>query len=219
VLAVLATTTVVAGACGDGPEQPRLLVDGSRARAASIQLEGVDEPVLQTKLRLVTARSVRTGSPLDDCLHDNWSATPAGLIVHRIGTDGESAAFLDRSRRALMACDGARGAAGRQWCGHTHGRLARGRLFDPRLSLGGCSTVSGLAVAFVWITPGPHTRYVVVERRGFSESYETAAGLPVRVAATERVDSVRSSAIVEVSEHAPDGRRLRWYEVEAHVAG
>jgi hypothetical protein len=216
---VLAATATVAGACGDGPEPPRLLVDGSRARAASIQFEGADEPVLQTRLRLVTARSVRTGSLLDDCLRDNWSATPTGLIVHRIGTDGESATFLDRSHRALMACDGARGAAGRQWCGHAHGRIARGPLLDARLGLGGCSTASGLAVAFVWITPRPHTRYVVVERRGFSESYETAARLPVRVAATERVDSARSSAIVGVSEHAADGRRLRTYDVAARVAG
>lgn len=218
-LAVLVAPTFVAGACGGGPESPTLLVDGSRARGASIRFEGADEPVLQTKVRLVPARSVRTGSPLDDCRRDNWSAAPGTLIVHRIGADGESATFLDPSRRALMACDGARDAAGRRWCGHVYGRLVRGRLRDPRLDLGGCSTADGQQIAFVWVTPGPHTRYVVVERGGFSESYETAAGLPIRVHATERIDSARSSAIVGIAEHGSDGRRLRTYGVEARVAG
>lgn len=212
----------VAGACGGVPEPPELLVDGSHARAASIRFEGADGPVLLTKLRVVLARSARPGSRVGDCLRDAWSAAPAGLLVHRIGTDGESVTFGDRSHRALMACDGAAGApgtAGRRWCGHVHGRLARGRLRDPRLGLGGCSTADGEPVAFIWITPGPETRYVVVERPGYSESYATAAGLPVRVSSIERVDADRTRAIVNVSEHGADGSRLRVYDVEARVAG
>lgn len=219
-LTVLAAATTLTSACGGGgQETPKRLVDGSLARSASIRFESVGEPVLMTRLRLVSARSARPGSRLGDCLGSGWSALPAWSIVHRLGTDGESATFLDHSRRALMACDGTRGDLGSAWCGHVHGRLVRGRLRDPRLGLGGCSTTEGQPVAFVWITPRPRARYVVVERRGFSESYEAAAGLPVRVAATERVDTAHSSALVRVSEHAVDGRRLRAYDVEARVAG
>lgn len=220
-VALLAATVVLSGACGDGPEPhaPRLLVDGSLARAASIRFEGADEPVLQTRLRLVTARSARPGSRLGDCLRGGWSTLPEGPVVHRIGVDGESATFSDRSRRELMGCDGAPGIVERRWCGHVHGRLARGRLRDPRLDLGGCKNEDGDRIAFVWITPGPRARYVVVDRDGFSESYTVAARLPIRVSATERVDSARSSAVVEASEHTADGDLLRKHEVNARVAG
>jgi hypothetical protein len=218
-VALLAATVVLSGACGGEPEPPRLLVDGSLARVASIRFEGADEPVLQTRLRRVTARLARPASRIGDCLRGGWSALPDGPIVHRVGVDGESATFSDRSHRTLMACDGTRGIAKRRWCGHVHGRLTRGRLRDPRLDLGGCTNEDGDRIAFVWITPGPRARYVVVDRNGFSESYKVTGRVPIRVASKERLDPARSSAVVEVSEHTADGDVLRTHELEARVAG
>ncbi len=54
--------------------------------------------------------------------------------------------------------------------------------------------------------------------RAYAEAYLVAGGLPVRVV-TADVDPGRSTATLDVSEHASDGRRLRAFRVETEVAG
>lgn len=209
-----------ASGCASERSIPRTLVDGSPARAAEMELEGVDGPVLVTTMRRTNLQTVASVPRIASCLLEDWSARPVPPIVHRVATVGESVTFASTGSRALQACDGSGAAAGsRSWCGHAFGRLSSRRLLDPRLDLGDCRTDDGQPIAFVWIDPGPGTAYVVVRRHGFSEAYETAGGLPVRVAVTERIDVGRSSAVVMVSEHSADGRELRASEMEAFVSG
>jgi hypothetical protein len=217
-LAAAAVLALALAACGRAPSAPATLVDGSRAPSPDVVLEGVDGPLVAVRTRVVR-RHLGASPAAASCLRADWSEPPAAPAVHRVGTSGESVTLAGGSRRALLACDGtgARGAG--RWCGHAFGRLGRGRLRDPRLDLGACLTPDRRPVAFAWIVPGPGTRYLVVRRRGFSESYATAAGLPVRIAFTERIDLERSRAAVEVSEHAADGKLLRTLEMEAVVSG
>lgn len=49
--------------------------------------------------------------------------------------------------------------------------------------------------------------------------YETAAGLPVRVATNELVDLARSGAGFEISEHDASGGLIDRYELDAQAAG
>lgn len=216
-----AALAVLVSGCAQGQRAPSTLVDGSPVRHASIEFDGVDGPVFVAKTRRTELRDLAERPRVSSCLREGWSEPPAEPIVHRIATVGESVTFSDRSRHTVRACDDSGGGSNpsRAWCGHSFGRLSVGRLRDPRLDLGGCRASDGRPVAFVWIEPGPGTRYVVVHRRGFSEAYETAADLPVRVSATEEVDLARSSAVLELSEHSADGLRLRAYELEAHVSG
>jgi hypothetical protein len=218
---VLVAAAPVLTGCAREPAHPTRLVDGSPVRVSTIDFEDARSPVLLAKLGAVRAGRLASGSRASSCLRAGWSEGAAGDVVHRVGVDGESVTFLAASGGAVMACDGAAQSptSTRAWCGHAYGRLTGGRLHDPRLDLGGCATGSGTPVAFLWVEPERRTRYVVVERRGFSEAYATSSGLPVRVSATENIDVTRSAAIVEVSEHDAVGRRLRAYELEARVAG
>lgn len=217
---VVAVLVLATSACGNGKAVPGALADGSPAHRSDLRFEGVDGPVLVTESRRLGVAAARAAPRVASCLRASWSTAPASPFVHRVGASGESVTFAGGSSRTLQACDGA-GSAGTAaaWCGQAFGRLSGGRLRDPRLDLGGCRTSDGDPIAFVWIDPGPGARYVVVRRAGFSEAYETRAGLPVRVATTENVDLARSSAIVLTSEHAADGRRLRTREVKALVSG
>ena len=67
--------------------------------------------------------------------------------------------------------------------------------------------------------PGAGTRFVVVEQDGYSEVYPVAGAMPVRVATTTGLDLERSSAVLELSEHANDGRKVRESRIEARVSG
>jgi hypothetical protein len=80
-------------------------------------------------------------------------------------------------------------------------------------------TRDGATIATAWVAPGRGTTYVVVTQDGYSEVYEVAAGLPVRIGSTRGVDVARSRARFEISEHAADGRLLREYRLEAVVGG
>jgi hypothetical protein len=215
--AVLAPLTLVA--CGRGEPTPATLVDGSPVHTPDLALEGVGGPVIVARTTIVPGHRLAASPATGSCLRSGWSERPAPPAVHRVGSAGESVTFASGSRRALLGCDGTGARGARRWCGHAFGRLGRGRLRDPRLDLGGCLAPDRRPVAFAWIVPGSGTRYLVVRRRGFSEAYPTAAGLPVRIAFTEGLDVERSRASVEVSEHAEDGRRLRALELEAVVSG
>ncbi len=62
-------------------------------------------------------------------------------------------------------------------------------------------------------------RYVAVEQPEYTEVYEAAGGLPVRIFTVSGVDVETSSATFSVSEHDAEGHRLRDYELQAFVAG
>jgi hypothetical protein len=222
VLRLAAALAVLSSGCGGGDARSLdVLVDGSPARAISVELEDVDDPIVVGAVRRQPVRTILPRSRIASCLRQAWSDEPVGIAVLRIGVDGESVTFAGPSRRVLHACDDSPGRreGNRAWCGLAFGRLYGGVLRDPRLDLGGCQTRDGKPVAFAWVEPGPETRYVVLARDGLSEVYETAAGLPVRVSTTSGVDVERSSAVLPLSEHAADGRLLRARRLEARVAG
>jgi hypothetical protein len=155
------------------------------------------------------------------CLATTREHVPHAPIVRRVGVDGASVTYRTASGRGLVACDGrALGAGhGLTWCGVALAQVRDERLLDPRLDLASCSTLSGDSIAFTWVEPGPRTRFVAAGRNGFVEVYPVVAGLPVRVATTSGIDLDTSSASVDVSEHDPEGRRLRSYTLRTPVAG
>lgn len=220
-LLVLALPVLAAPSCTRADGAPRELVDGTTAKRPSVQLEGVHVPAVLTLVHVVTA--VRAGPPdrARSCFRQGWSDSPRGVAVHRIGGLGESVTFRNGSRDGVYSCDDSPGPreGNRPWCGHAFGRLTGDLLRDPRLELGGCSTDDGRPVAFAWLAPGRGARFVAVHHPDFAEVYRVAAGLPVRVATTSGIDMLSSSATLELSEHAADGRRLRAYVLEARVAG
>lgn len=191
-------------ACSDGVEEPPTrLVDGSMARTSQIAFEGVDAPVLVTRARR-GSNGLRCG--VDDARD--------AILVERVGVAGASVTAHSTRARALYACD--RTATG-GWCGQAFARLPHSAPLDPRLSLT-CESAEGDAVGFMWIYPRPDTRYVVAEHGDYAEAYEVIARAPVRVT-TNDVDVTTSTARLDVSEHAADGRRLDAYLRVAQVAG
>jgi hypothetical protein len=146
------------------------------------------------------------------------AADPGRVVVERVGVSGASVSFSDSRNRELRGCDAirVREAGSPIWCGHAFARLRAGRLRDPRLSL--TCRDGGHPLGFLWIQPGSGAAYVVVARPGYHEVHPVVAGLPVRVT-TDDVDVATASATIIGSEHARDGRRLRSYELEAHVSG
>ncbi len=98
------------------------------------------------------------------------------------------------------------------------GKLRGGHLRDPRLSIS-CKTRDGELMGFVWIEPGAKTRYVAVAQDTFSEVYEVAGDLPIRVATTSDVEIEGSRAAFDISEHDARGMLLRRYRLESAVAG
>jgi hypothetical protein len=180
-------------------------------------LEGIDGPSVATRARVLTRDSFAPGSRTGRCAGS--SVAPGTVVVERIGVSGASLTILGSRGRELRSCDatGIRAANGPAWCGRAFARLHAGRLRDPRLSLS-CHDVDDETIGFAWIQPGADASYVVIARPGYHEVYPVAGQLPVR-ATTDDVDLALSSASFAVSEHAPDGRRLRSYELEARVSG
>ncbi|HUF02013.1 MAG TPA: hypothetical protein VMN35_06280 [Gaiellaceae bacterium] len=205
----------------DDERAPTTLMDGSAARVVPVTLDGVEEPTVLTRARIVRVGKLERGSAAAECLggraRGSWVS---GVAVERMGVTSESVTLRETSGRALHACDDSPGDrdTDRRWCGGAYGVLIAGRLRDPRLSIL-CSTGDGTLLGFVWIQPGAATRYVAVEQSGFVEVYETAGGLPVRVSTTTHVDLEHSSAAFSVSEHDASGSLLRTYELRAVVAG
>lgn len=204
--------------CGGSPTPPSTLLDGSPARRAPVEIEGV--PIALSRVAIQDVESVTEGSRVDDCIADHWPDEASGVAIHRIGVLDESVTFASRSGRSVSACDDTGNTGdGRTWCGQAFGMLVKGSLRDPRLDLGSCLSEDDVPVAFAWVEPGPQTRYVVIHEAGFGVAYETAAGLPIRVATAAGVDVEHSRAVLVLSEHAADGRMIRAYELEAYVAG
>jgi hypothetical protein len=193
-------------------------MDGSKAAALPVELEGVDDAVL-TKVRVVRPADRQPGTRSASCLAREWGVRPSGPSVERIGVTTESVTFREVRDRGIFGCSHSAGpqASRRRWCGSAYGRLSDGRLLDPRLDIL-CGTIED-PVGSVWVTPGPDTRYVSVEQPGYVEVYEMAGGLPVRVATVDGVDYHAFAARFDVMEHDATGHLLREYELDAVVAG
>jgi hypothetical protein len=197
-------------------------MDGSPTTTTTVELEGVPEPAVVTKVKVRRA-DPRAADPLKaSCLGAHGlvvSGGHHGATVERIGVEGSSVTLTSAS--GLHACDDSQGSreAGRRWCGIAFGVLTHGRLEDPRLDVAGCLTASGHPVGFAWISAGSQTRYVAVAERGYSEVYEPAGGVPIRIATATGVGVDGSRASFRLTEHDARGRLLRRYELEAVAAG
>lgn len=205
---VRAAATVIAAsaltACAGGGDTPTRLVDGSEARRSSVVFEGVDVPVLMTLARRTRGAS-RCGAAANGS---------AALVVERVGVDGASVTGYSAGAHGVRACDRTTATA---WCGHAFSPVRASSRLDPRLSLT-CNGSDGERIGFAWIKPRSKTRYVVVANGGYAEAYEVLGDAPVRVT-TDDVDLAASSARVDASEHAANGRRLHAYRLVAQVAG
>ena len=213
--AVCLLAAVVLTACGGHNSRPTTLLDGSRAVAPPVALEGVGGPAIMAEVAVVPRPRVAAGSAEAACLRG--SDEGGGPLVVRVGAYAASVTFRKLSGLALVACDGASpGGADSAWCGRSFGLLSGGRLGDPRLDLA-CARPDGSPIAFAWVEPSPRARFVAVEQRGYVEVQAVAGGLPVRVVATD-VDVSSSSASFDVTEHDRAGRLLRRYRLDATVA-
>jgi hypothetical protein len=186
-----------------------------------VELDGVEEPTVLTRARVVPVDTLPRGSPAEACFRRRARGMRvSGVAVERVGVSSESVTMRAASGRALIGCDDGPGSreGGRRWCGGAYGLVAGGRLRDPRLSIV-CTTGEGEPIAFAWVQLQPTTRYVAVDQRGFVEVYAAAGDLPVRVSTTTGVHLERSSADFAITEHTATGSLVRSYELRAAVAG
>jgi len=196
-------------------------MDGSPAAGVSVELEGVDQPTVLTRVRVVRGakRTPETTSAV--CLRGrNWGIRAAGSSVERVGVYSESVTFRQESRRGVFGCDNSPGPReeNRRWCGGAYGTLYSGHLRDPRLGLG-CSTSDEERMGFVWVEPLSEARYVSVTQPGFTEVYEVVGELPVRIATTSGLNADPLAATFHLLEHDDTGQLLRRYELSAVPAG
>jgi hypothetical protein len=220
--AACAVAAALAAGCAGRGERPTVLADGSRTESPRVELEGISEPAVSTKVEVRHTRTLRPDSAARSCLRAHDSPAPDeryDAIFERVGVESSSVTFASAS--GLHACDGAHRPreAERPWCGVAFGVIRRGRLDDPRLDVAGCRNVSGDPLAFVWVSPGPGARYVAVSQHGYAEVYEPAGDLPIRIATSDGVEVDGSRATFRLSEHDGRGRLLRRYELDAVPAG
>lgn len=186
-----------------------------------VPLEGIDGPVVSTTVTVLDSARLERRSAPDRCVHGPFAERRiGGPVATRLGVDAVSVTVEDASGAAVLGCVDSPGPRdeNRRWCGTVYGKLAAGRLADPRLDIL-CVTRDGEPIASAWVEAAVDAKYVVVSQAGYAEAYETAAGLPVRITSTRDVDTSRARATFEVSEHDADGGLLRRYRLEASVAG
>jgi hypothetical protein len=215
----LFASVAMAGCTGrDSP--PRVLVDGTPTAEPAVRLQA-PTPQIQTKVAVVDYHSAKPGTQAAQCLATVHDHVSKGHVVERIGVNGASVTLRTSSTRGLIACDRSAGhrAGESRWCGRAFGRVAHGRLRDPRLDLASCLTVDGGPIAFAWFEPGRDTAYVAVRQHGYVEVYRVAGGLPLRLTTASGIDLETSSARFEVSEHDGGGTLLRSSVLDARVAG
>lgn len=216
VLALAAAVTGSVGCFGED-EAGVLLLDGTPAREAPVELEGVEGDMILTATTVIPVDSFEPGTFAHSCVKERNTAAEGSAVV-RVGVNSESVTFREVGGRALHGCSRSSGPLedGASWCGGASGRLHAGRLNDPRLSIV-CTTSTGKPVGSAWIEVSERTRYVTVRQPGYVEVYEVAGGVPVRVATVSEVEG--SGATFDLSEHDAEGRLLRRDRVEAFVAG
>jgi hypothetical protein len=196
-------------------------MDASSPPALPVELDGVEQPMVLTRVRLVSGAKRTPTSASASCLGErDWDIRATGPSVERVGVYSESVTFIQESRRGVFGCDNSPGVRqeDRRWCGGSYGTLYSGHLRDPRLGLR-CSTSEGDRMGFVWVEPSPETHFVSVAQSEFTEVYEVAGDLPVRVATTSGVGSDPLRATFHLLEHDADGHLIRRYELDAVPAG
>lgn len=144
---------------------------------------------------------------------------PQTVVVERIGVFSESLTFADARRMTLYACDGGSDVAQERrppWCGGSVGLLHGGRLLDPRLDVL-CRTHDGEPLAYAWIEPAAGAHWIGIDQGSYSELYEVAANLPVRVATDNNIHGSRAQ--FDVTQYDVHGRELIRARLETAVAG
>ena len=220
-LPFLFATLVLAAGCSGEDSVPKHLMDDSKAVEPAVELQGITHPALLTAVRTIRADDVEPGSLAAACLRGRGRDTQAsGQLVERIGVANESVTFRGPSGRSVSGCDNSPGPreGSRRWCGGAYGVLYGGRLRDPRLDIL-CTTGDGRPMGFAWIEPDAKAGYIAVKQPGYTEVYEVAAGLPVRIATTTGVEIEGSHATFDLSQHDSNGRLIRKYRLDARVAG
>ena len=214
-LLVGATLALVVGCMRESTPAPSTLIDGSPVHPPSITFEGVEGPLVATRVRVLQDGARDERSVRASCVR---RAAPSGPVVARTGVNGASLTYLDPGHRGVRACDatGPNRSRGPRWCAFAFGRVSGARLRDPRLTIT-CRGADGEPVGFAWVEPSEAAAYVVVQQLGYTEVYAAFGTTPVRVT-TSHVDAASSRAKFAISEHTSDGRRLRSYELEAQVA-
>jgi hypothetical protein len=217
-LVVLAAAALLVGCSGGDDETARTLIDGTSAGPADVSLQGLEDDLVVTSNILVPTSSLHLDSAAGSCIQQ-FEHKLGDRAVVRLGVAIETVTVGQADARAVLGCDNSIGEreGNRRWCGSAYGSIDRGRLTDPRLSIG-CQ-VGGRPIGFIWIQPTDGARYVAVEQPDYTEVYEVAGGLPIRIATLSGVDVETSSATFEISEYDSDGRRLREQTLEAFVAG
>ncbi|MGZ4397074.1 MAG: hypothetical protein ACXVZ1_01530, partial [Gaiellaceae bacterium] len=193
------------------------LADGSRPAPVPRALHELPRAVM-TRLATHPLRA------LPRSLVASCRALPRSLLTSgaraalRVGRTGTTLTVVDRSRRLVFGCDRPPSSSrAPRWCEGTTGKLVRGRLLDPRLAL--CAGRKSGPVAFAWVDPLPHARWIVVRDGRVQDVYETDGVLPVRVATTQGIDLARAAARFSVGQRDPLGRLLSQSTLEAAVAG
>ena len=123
--------------------------------------------------------------------------------------------------RHLQSCDGGSDPTGERrppWCGRSVGRLYGGRLLDPRLDIL-CRDRDGRRLAYAWVEPVAGSHWIGVDQGSYTEMYEVAAGLPVRIATRRGIDEDAATATFELTQYGVHGRELLRSSLEAAVAG
>ena len=219
---MLTLSLVLSTACASEDSGPKRLLDGSEPAVLSTELQGVESPAVLTKFRVVAAREWSRASRSATCLNrGRGSDRPRVSSVERVGVQSETVTFEAESRDAVFGCDNSPGVreGDRRWCGGAYGQLYGGHLRDPRLDIGGCRTSEDEPIAFVWIEPGPATRYIAVRQSDFTEVYEPAGALPVRIATTTGFVDDPLGVAIDVTEHNAAGKLLRSRRIDAVPAG
>ena len=217
----LLLVAAVTGCAGDNGA-PTALMDGSEPAVVPIELQSVEGPVLLTKVRFVPASEWSRESRSATCLdRGRGKDPPTTSSVERVGVQSETVTFEAESRDAVFGCDNSPGPreGDRRWCGGAYGQLYGGHLRDPRLDIGGCRTQADEPIAFVWVEPGSSTRYIAVRQPDFTEVYEPAGGLPVRIATTSGFTDDPLGVTIDMTEHDATGKLLRSRRVDAVPAG
>jgi hypothetical protein len=212
--ALLGAALFAASAVGcEDDDRPQRLLYG----AVAAEFRPVKGSVI-SRVRVLDARVL--GRRFAICAEAGLGRFPADtVVVERIGVFSESLTFADPAQKTLYACDGGTDPAGERqqpWCGGSAGILRNGRLLDPRLDVL-CRTKEGERLAYAWVEPAAGVRWVGVDQGSWSEMYEAAAGLPVRVATRRNIHG--SQARFEITQYDTHGRELVKGTLEAAVAG
>jgi len=164
-----------------------------------------------TRFRLQSKRHMR--GLLGTC--PSGPVLAAKPIVERIGVNGRDITFLTAPSE-IEGCDRnprARAIHG-PWCGSSGWGFRQGRVSDARLDI--CTDRRGRSVvAFGWINPLAHAKWIVVDQPGFREVYPVAANLPVRVST---VTEIGSPTTFNTAQYDARGVLLKRQTVKAAIA-